>query len=190
MTDREAIEEAVQPLLCAIGDLLEDLVVTCAVPPIRGADVGARITRHRGGSAANVAAAVARVGGRARFVGRIGADEIGDRLLAELQALGVDCRTARGGRTGTVVAVVEPGGERTLYSDRGAAGDLEHCDERWLDDANVLHVPYYSLSSDPMGRSPASSSRSHALARFSFNRRFVRRPARPPVRGAGLGLRT
>lgn len=138
-------------IVCALGDLVEDVVVRCGRAPVRGADVVSEITRHRGGSAANTAAVVARLGGRARFVGRVGPDLVGERLLAELAATGVDCRGPRGGRTGTVVVVVEPGGERTMFSDRRAAADLEDVDEAWLDDVAVLHVPYYAFGGGRLG---------------------------------------
>ncbi|GIU89279.1 MAG: ribokinase-like domain-containing protein [Acidimicrobiia bacterium] len=138
-------------IVCALGDLVEDVVVRCDRAPVRGADVVSEITRHRRGSAANTAAVVARLGGRARFVGRVGPDHVGERLIAELAATGVDCRGPRGGRTGTVVVVVEPGGERTMFSDRRGAADLEDVDEAWLDGVAVLHVPYYAFGGGRLG---------------------------------------
>src|SRR3712207_8278534 len=41
-----------RPLVCALGDLVEDVVVRPALAPRHDADVEATITRHRGGSAA------------------------------------------------------------------------------------------------------------------------------------------
>ena len=79
-----------EPLVCAVGDLLEDVVVRAEQAGIRGADVAATVERHRGGSAANTAAVVARLGGRARFIGPVGADDTGDRMLAALVASGVE----------------------------------------------------------------------------------------------------
>jgi sugar/nucleoside kinase (ribokinase family) len=140
----------VQPLVCTLGDLVEDVIVRSAGPMVRAADVEATVSRHRGGSAANTAAAVARAGGRARFVGRVGDDEVGHRLVSELRALGVDCPAPTGGRTGTVVVVVEPDGERTMFSDRRSAADLDHADEAWLDGAAVLHVPAYAFTEEPL----------------------------------------
>ena len=138
-----------EPLVCCVGDLVEDIVVRTATLLVRGADVTAHIERHRGGSAANTAVAVvAQLGGRARFVGQIGGDETGDRLAAELVAAGVECVGPRGGVTGTVVVVVEPDGERTMFSDRGAAAAFADAtvDAAWLDDAAVVHVPYYAIA--------------------------------------------
>ena len=140
-----------EPLVCAVGDLLEDVVVRAERAGIRGADVGATVERHRGGSAANTAAVVARLGGRARFIGPVGADDTGDRMLAALAASGVEHVGPRAGRTGTVVVVVEPDGERTMFSDRGSATEFTEADDHWIDDARVVHVPYYAIADAPAG---------------------------------------
>ncbi len=140
------------PLLCSVGDLVEDVVVRVDATPRVGTDTGASISRHRGGSAANVAAAAARSGGRARFIGQVGNDVLGDRLLAELCALGVDCAGPRRGRTGTIVVLVTPDGERTMLTDRGSAPELQVCDDAWLDGAAILHVPFYSLANGAIAR--------------------------------------
>jgi sugar/nucleoside kinase (ribokinase family) len=136
-------------VLCAVGDLVEDVVVWLAGPPGVGTDVSARVFHRRGGSAANVAALCAANGTPSRFVGQVGDDALGDRLIAELCAAGVDVRVERGSagsRTGTVVVLVAPDGERTMLTDRGAALDLAVVDDSWLDGVDVLHLPSYSLT--------------------------------------------
>jgi sugar/nucleoside kinase (ribokinase family) len=143
----------VEPLLCTTGDLVEDIVVHAHATPVRDADVPATVTRHRGGSAANTAAAIARLGGRARFIGQIGDDLTGTRLLDGLGALGVDCVVRRAGRTGTIVVVAEPDGARTMFSDRRAAAARVAFDAGAIDGAAVLHVPFYGLA-DPRGGAP------------------------------------
>ena len=83
---------------------------------------GALITRSRGRERAPTSPPRRRSpAARSRFVGRVGDDAAGERLVAGLAAVGVDVRVQRGGRTGTVVVLVEPGGERTMLPDRGAA---------------------------------------------------------------------
>src|SRR6478735_2045460 len=99
----------VNGLVTVVGDLVEDVVVWVDRPVTAGTDNPATVRRSPGGSAANVAAAVARCGGRARFIGRVGDD--GDGLVDELAADGVDVRVQRGGRSGTVVVLVAPDGE-------------------------------------------------------------------------------
>lgn len=137
-------------VLCAIGDLVEDVVVYIGVAPRRGDDAAARIVRRRGGSAANVAASAARAGYPSRFVGQIGDDPTGSRLVSDLRAEGVDTCVVAGGRTGAVVALVEPGGERTMFSDRGAAPLLSGVPDGWLDGVAMIHVPAYSLLAEPL----------------------------------------
>jgi sugar/nucleoside kinase (ribokinase family) len=139
-----------EAVLCAVGDLVEDVVAHLDGPLRTGADAAARVSRHRGGSAANVAAVAARISGASRFAGAVGVDETGDRLLAGLEALGVHCHAPRRGRTGTIVALVETSGERTFATDRGAAPLLTTLDADLLDGVSVLHLPGYGLARDPM----------------------------------------
>jgi sugar/nucleoside kinase (ribokinase family) len=138
-------------VLAVVGDLLEDIVVRVAAVPAVGTDTPATIERRRGGSAANVAAAAAMAGARVRFIGCVGDDEIGARLASDLSAAGVDVRVQRGGHTGAVVVLVGPDGERTMLPDRAAATSLVDVDRAWLDGVGWMHVPSYSLLSEPIG---------------------------------------
>jgi sugar/nucleoside kinase (ribokinase family) len=140
-------------VLCVVGDLLEDVIVRVARTPERGTDTPAVISRSPGGSAANVAAAAAMAGCPVRFVGRVGADDVGERLVAGLAGLGVDVQVQREGVTGTVVVVVEPGGERTMLPDRAAAQQLGPIDASWAEGISRVHVPAYSLCTEPIGAS-------------------------------------
>jgi sugar/nucleoside kinase (ribokinase family) len=137
-------------VICAVGDVVEDVVVVLGGPPVLGTDRASQIHRSRGGSAANVAAAASAAGHPARFVGQVGADALGDRLIDVLRSGGVDVRAVRGGRTGTIVALVDQTGERTFLTDRGAAPDLAPVDPTWLDDVEILHLPAYSLTDGPI----------------------------------------
>jgi sugar/nucleoside kinase (ribokinase family) len=138
-------------VLAVVGDLLEDVVVRTMTPPVVGTDTPARIERRPGGSAANVAAAAASVGASVRLVCRVGIDPLGEQLVAALTAAGVDVRAQRHGRTGAVVVLVDGNGERTMLPDRAAAGELSGVDPGWLDGVTWLHVPAYSLLSEPIG---------------------------------------
>lgn len=136
-------------MLTVIGDLVEDVVVWTGAPSRHGTDNPALVTRSRGGSAANVAARSAMLA-PTRFIGRVGDDATGAGLIAALDATGVDVRVQRGGRTGTVVVVVDPSdGERTMYPDRAAAAELEPVDHRWLVGTTLLHVPAYGFGAEP-----------------------------------------
>jgi sugar/nucleoside kinase (ribokinase family) len=139
-------------VLCAIGDLAEDIVVWLDEPPRPGTDTTARIVRSRGGSAANVTAFAAAVGHPARFVGAVGDDDLGARLVAALAADGVDVHVSRRtGRTGTIVVLVGPDGDRTMLPDRGVAIELDDVPLEWLDGCTWLHVPAYSLAPAALG---------------------------------------
>lgn len=132
--------------ITVIGDLLEDVVVWPTGHVRRGTDNSATITRSRGGSAANVAAAVVAAGGSARFIGRIGDDDLGLQLSGRLRDCGVDVRVQHVGRTGSVVVLVDTDGERTMFPDRAAAAELTMVDPAWLAGTAVLHLPAYALS--------------------------------------------
>lgn len=138
-------------MLCCVGDLIEDVVVWPAAAPRRGTDTPARIFRRRGGSAANVAVLAAAAGGGSRFIGQVGEDRLGDLLVAELAAAGVEPSVVRKGRTGTIVVLIEADGERTMLPDRGAATQLAEVPKDALDGATWLHVPGYSLMVEPLG---------------------------------------
>lgn len=138
-------------MLASLGDLVDDVVVRIHDPVNVATDTDAHITRRRGGSAANVAAAAARSGHRSRFLGQVGDDPIGAALIDELAADGVDTAFVhRGGRTGTIAVLVDATGERTMLTDRGASTDLDRPEPSWLDDVTVLHVPMYSLVIEPL----------------------------------------
>ena len=74
-------------------------------------DPAPTFTAHAGGAPANVAVAIARLGGRAAFVGMFGQDMFGDLLLRGLADAGVDTAcTRRTDAANTALAeVVFPG---------------------------------------------------------------------------------
>jgi sugar/nucleoside kinase (ribokinase family) len=134
-------------MLASLGDLVEDVIVRLDGPVNVASDTHAHISRRRGGSAANVAARAASLDHRSRLLGQVGTDAIGTALLAELDDDGVDISMVRrGGSTGTIVALVDHLGERTMLTDRRACLDLADPDPSWLDGVDTLHVPFYSLA--------------------------------------------
>jgi sugar/nucleoside kinase (ribokinase family) len=134
----------------AVGDLVEDVIVQLGGPVNLASDTDAVVSHRRGGSAANVAVAAASIDGRARFIGAIGDDPLGDDLAARLDAVGVEVGGRRAGRTGTIVVLVDEHGERTMLSDRGSSADLIEPDRAWLQGLDALHVPFYSLAVEPI----------------------------------------
>jgi len=146
----------VTPILGTVGDLLEDIVVHMQGAVRLTTDTDAVVTRTRGGSAANVAAMAATIEGRARFIGKVGDDPIGARLLDDLAAVGVEAIAPREGRTGSVIVLVHPDGERTMLTDRATSVALTHPKRRWLDGLHTLHVPAYSLVIEPLATTAAA----------------------------------
>ncbi len=137
-------------LIGCLGDLVEDIVVQLNSPIQHASDTEAKIVRRRGGSAATVAVVAASIAGHSRFIGHLGDDAIGDKLIAELADVNVEFAGAQMGRTGTIVVMVDPDGERTMLTDRGSSQDLEGADPVWLDGLSCLHVPFYSLAQEPL----------------------------------------
>lgn len=137
-------------MLCCIGDLVEDVVVSLPTDIAAGTDTNVSIVRRRGGSAANVAVSAGSAGVPVRFIGRVGTDMIGAALVSELSASGVDARVQREGQTATIVVLVDTDGERSMLPDRAAATELDDLDEDALDGVTWLHVPAYSLVVEPL----------------------------------------
>ena len=74
-----------------------------------------------GGCSANAAVAAARLGGKAFLVTRLGADRLGDSIVAELEEEGVDCTYAgrfEGCRSSLSAVMVDAAGERMLVNYR------------------------------------------------------------------------
>jgi sugar/nucleoside kinase (ribokinase family) len=86
-----------------------------------------------GGSAANTAAGVASLGGRAAFVGKVRDDELGQIFTHDLRAAGVafDTTAAPGGAspdTARCLVLVTPDAQRTMGTHLGVAGELSAAD--------------------------------------------------------------
>jgi len=137
-------------VLCTIGDLIEDVVVWLNSELNIGSDTDSVIMRTRGGSAANVAMFGALNDTPARFIGQVGNDNLGEQLCASLRETGVDVCTVAEGRTGSIVVLVQPNGERTFLTDRGVASQLSLFDASHLTGVSIVHVPTYSLALDPL----------------------------------------
>lgn len=139
--------------ICCLGDLVLDVIVRLEQPLAPNADATSRIVLRPGGQAANVAAWVSELGGRARFIGKRGADDAGLLAASRLAELGVELvgPVAAIGN-GIIVALVDPSGERTMCSDRGVATDLrpEEIDETWFGECTHLHVSGYALLREPV----------------------------------------
>jgi len=136
------------PRVLVVGDVINDTVAKTAAPLVPDADNPAMIRARPGGSAANQAAWMARLGLDVVFAGRVGAADAGFHRR-ELARLGVEPRLAtdESAVTGAIVVLVGPDGERTMITDRGANLRLEPGDvpAALLDDVALLHLTGYSF---------------------------------------------
>jgi len=113
-------------MIVCFGEALVDLFADPVDAPL---DRASAFVPHLGGAPANVAIALGRLGLDVRFVGAVGRDAHGDRLVQGLAAAGVDTTwVARvPGRTGIAFVRVEPSGGRSFlfYRTDGADDGLE-----------------------------------------------------------------
>src|SRR5215203_2504422 len=152
-------------LVCALGDLLLDVIVRLDGPLAAGDDSTARTTLVPGGQAANVAAWAAALGAVARIVAVRSGGDVGAIVERELERRRVEVCGPAGDRTGVVVSLVEPTGERTMASDRGSAPELrgDQLEAPWLA-CDALHLSGYALMREPIA---GAATRAAALARTS-----------------------
>ncbi len=134
------------------------VIADCVACPVRRLPLPGQlalvdeISLFVGGSAANTAVALARLGLRAAVVGRIGADGFGDFLLGALGAEGCDTRFLHRGAapTSATLVNVDASGERSFLHAMGANAVLSAADipleQLASQGARALHVAgYYVL---------------------------------------------
>ncbi|GAB3782009.1 carbohydrate kinase family protein [Dyella agri] len=135
-----------------------------------------------GGAPANVAVAVAKLGGGARFAGMLGTDLFGDLLLDSLHHAGVGTRdVARTGEANTALAFValDAHGERSFSFYRPPSADLlfrpEHFHADAFNDTAVFHVCSNSMTEPAAAEATREGMRrahvAGALVSFDLNLR-------------------
>ena len=169
----------------SLGDLVLDVVVRTTSDVARGADTPARVSLSAGGQGANVAAWVASLGAHARWLGKRAADPAGRLAAEDLAGHGVELSgPVEPAGNGVVVSLVEHGGERSMFPDRGVATELapEELLPEWLD-CDHLHVSGYALLAEPVAR---AAVRSVELARAAGARVSVDLSSWSTIRDAGV----
>ena len=141
--------------MLVLGDLVLDVVLHASQPVESGTDVPGRVEIRQGGSAANCARWLARLGVRTQLVCSVGRDGAGRSLVAQLRKDAVNVRAIRiaGHRTGRIGVLVAPNGERSFVADRRAATKMrpEDLKAEWFDGVDLIHLPAYSLLVEPLG---------------------------------------
>ena len=137
-----------------------------------------------GGAPANVAVAVARLGGDARFIGMLGEDMFGDFLLDSLRDAGVGTdgivRTDAA-KTALAFVALDADGERSFSFYRPPAADLlfrdEHFQPAMFEHAAALHACSNSLTEPAIAEATVAGLRracaAGALASVDLNLRQV-----------------
>lgn len=138
-----------------------------------------------GGAPANVAAGVARLGGSAAFVGKVGDDPFGRYLERTLAACGVDTRPMRfdpDARTGLAFVSLMEDGERDFVFYRHPSADMrlrpDELPSDLFDGARIFHFGSITLISEPSRSATLSALRRARSAgcRISFDPNL-----RPPL---------
>jgi ribokinase len=118
----------VTPRLIVLGSANRDYTVLVERHPLPGETVlGGALTVATGGKGANQAVAAARAGAKPVLVGAVGSDSVGDDVLADLTARGVDVsRVLRSTEpTGVALITVSHDGENSIVVAAGANGALD-----------------------------------------------------------------
>lgn len=138
----------VKDQIVCFGEALIDFLAT-------GSESGAprAFIQHAGGAPANASVAVARLGGRAQFVGMLGADMFGDFLLRSLDEAGVGTRYVRrteAAKTALAFVSLDAQGERSFSFYRPPAADLlfraDDFDDECFARTSIFHVCSNSLT--------------------------------------------
>ncbi|HEY5664165.1 MAG TPA: ribokinase [Ilumatobacter sp.] len=111
--------------VCILGSANLDLVATTRRLPLPGETVlGHGYAEHAGGKGLNQAVAAARSGASTAFVGALGSDEAGRRLMAVLNAEHIDVGglAVVPGPTGRALILVDDTGENSIVVVAGANG--------------------------------------------------------------------
>ena len=114
--------------IAVVGSIIMDLAVTTPRVPKRGENILAHgFRRGPGGKGANASVALARMGAKARLVGRVGSDDFGWAELealrkegVEIDSVGIDAQR----HTGVAIIMVDDEGENTILVAIGANAGL------------------------------------------------------------------
>lgn len=102
-----------------VGSVAEDRILRLHAPMRAGAHIEGEDRGFRlGGGASNTGVALARAGHRAVLIATVGDDDVGARLVGELDAAGADTSQIRSlpGATTRSIVMVDEAGERTIVN--------------------------------------------------------------------------
>jgi sugar/nucleoside kinase (ribokinase family) len=101
-----------------------------------------------GGSACNTIVGIACLGGKARFIGKRGKDELGSLLENTLHKCNVEtCLYVSNSETGRVLSIITPDAQRSMFTFLGASSQTkpEEITKEQFKDALIVHIEGYLL---------------------------------------------
>ncbi len=119
-----------------------------------------------GGSAGNTIRAMAQLGCRVGFIGKVGRDTTGDFFIQALDNLGIEPVVFRGTeRSGKCVSLISPDGERTMITHLGAALELgaEELDPAIFGGYDCLYVEGYLVQNHELIRRAMQMAKERGL---------------------------
>jgi Sugar kinases, ribokinase family len=131
-----------------VGDVMTDIIVRPEGPIVPGSDRRAEIRNRPGGSGANQAVWLGAAGADVMFAARVG---VADRTFYENYFRGLGVVPVLAGDadlpSGVLVTLLDPSGERSFLTDRGANLNLcpDDLPESLLDGVGLLLVSGYSF---------------------------------------------
>lgn len=143
------------PDVVLLGDINIDVNASMPAYPARGGEgVATSVGYNTGGSVVTTSLALANMGGDVGVLGRIGVDALAAQALADLEAIGVDRSQIQIDQvvsTGLIYIVVNPDGERTMFSSRGANVFTTPKPEweKYFSNSRWYHFSGYALMSQP-----------------------------------------
>ncbi|WP_281889831.1 carbohydrate kinase [Paenibacillus sp. YYML68] len=138
----------------AMGEALIDFIPVQKGVPLQAVS---GFEKAAGGAPANVACAVARLGGTSSFIGKLGADAFGDFLVETMAGAGVDTsRVLRTTEANTALAFVslKEDGNRDFSFYRNPSADMllheNEIEPEWFGPGDILHYCSVDLIEAPV----------------------------------------
>ncbi|XP_022758632.1 probable fructokinase-5 [Durio zibethinus] len=141
------------PLIVSFGEMLIDFV-----PDVAGVSLAesSAFIKAAGGAPANVACAIAKLGGVSAFIGKVGEDEFGRMLVDLLKKNGVNCDGVcfdKQARTALAFVTLKTDGQREFMFYRNPSADMLLKDSELnmglIKKAKIFHYGSISLISEP-----------------------------------------
>ena len=142
------------------------LVDTALQTEISKSVAGLPYSLSLGGSAGNTIRAMARLGAKVGFIGKVGRDTTGDFFQQALENLGVEPIILRGEqKSGKCVSLISPDGERTMVTYLGAALEMKAHEilPTIFDGYDCLYVEGYLVQDHELIRSAMQTAKACGL---------------------------